>query len=85
LLIPQRWRIDGQVKQRDVVRHGVIKDGGHDVAPGARALTAMRSGELAMALVSSPAASTKELPDERRPGPIEALAQPAASALPSRS
>lgn len=31
LLIPQRWRINRQIKQRDVVRQCVVQDGRHDV------------------------------------------------------
>ena len=30
-VIPQRWRIDRQIKQRDVVRQNVVQDGRHDV------------------------------------------------------
>lgn len=31
LLIPQRWRINRQIKQRDVVRQCDVQDGRHDV------------------------------------------------------
>src|SRR6218665_2476853 len=31
LVFPKRGRVDRQVKQRDVVGHGVVQDGGHDV------------------------------------------------------
>ena len=31
LLLPHHRRIDRQVEQRDVVRQGIVEDGGHDV------------------------------------------------------